>query len=73
MLLELYLVLQYLLEELLLVLGLEGAVSVQDGVEEDAEGPAVGQQGAVRLFGNDFGGHVGGRSAEDVGKLLPNF
>lgn len=73
MLLELNLVLQNLLEELFLVLGLEGAVPMHDGVEEDAEGPAVGQQGAVRLFGYDFRGHVGGCSAEDVGKLMADF
>jgi hypothetical protein len=51
-------------EELLLVVRLEGTVPVQHRVQQDAQRPAVGQEGTVGAPADHLRRHVGGRAAE---------
>ena len=53
----------YFYKQLLLVLSLKGAVTIEHCIEKDAERPAVSQKGIVRSLTDDFWSHIGRSSA----------
>lgn len=55
-----------LLEEVVLVLGPEGVVALENHEQEHSETPQVCVDGDMIAFGYDFGSHVGGSTAEGV-------
>lgn len=55
-----------LIEKVVLVLGPEGVVPLQNHEQEDPQTPQVGVDGHMVPLGDDFGGHVGGGPAEGV-------
>lgn len=63
MLVKYDLALANLFKELLLVVGLEGAMTVEHIVEKDAQGPKIGLYGAVGFPHNDLRRHVRRSSA----------
>lgn len=60
----------YLLEEVIFVFGSEGVVALEHDIEEYAQGPHVGVDGAVVDFGDNLRGHVCWCAAERVDSLV---